>query len=150
MLTKWLNCYCPRWNAFQRCSQFVMSFFLWSRIWSWWEWREKPVGTDTDGTPAGGLWLRPRFCWIPVGTRGSSSCCFKTKISNPPPKHSSYHIIYRFCSEMSLEPVSSFTAVQACKFGFQSPIGRTHSWRFSFKNAHEVTGDTQAFRHILV
>ena len=46
-------------NAFERCSQFVLSFFLGSRSWSWWEWRERPVGTDTDGTPTGEVWLRP-------------------------------------------------------------------------------------------
>ena len=63
---------------------------------------------------------------LDIGIRGSSSC-FKTKISNPPPTYSSYHTIYRFCGEMSLQPVSAFTAVQVCKVGFQPPIGRTHS-----------------------
>ena len=40
--------------------------------------------------------------------------------------------------------VSDVSYRAACKVGFQPPIGRTHSWRFSFfvKNAHEVTGDT--------
>ena len=56
------NCYCPRWNAFERCSQFVCLFFLSSCSWSWWEWREIRVGTGTDVTPAGGVWLRPTVC----------------------------------------------------------------------------------------
>ena len=34
-------------------------FFWWSHSWSSWDWRERPVGTDADGTLAGGVWLRP-------------------------------------------------------------------------------------------
>ena len=33
------------------------------------------------------------------------------------------------------------------KVGFQPPIDRTHSWRFSFQNVHDVAGDTQPFWH---
>ena len=63
---------------------------------------------------------------LDIGTRESSSW-LKTKISNPPREYSIYHIVYRFCSRFSLQPVSSFTADQACNGGFQPPIGRTHS-----------------------
>ena len=69
MWKNYLYCYCPRWNTFERSSQFVLSFFLWSRSWSWWEWRERPVRTDTDGTPAGEFWLRPRL-WCRQGISG--------------------------------------------------------------------------------
>ena len=47
-------------------SRVVLSLFClplsWSRSWSRWEWWERPVGTSTDGTPTGAVWLRPRLC----------------------------------------------------------------------------------------
>ena len=66
-------------------SLFRLSVWLSSRSRSWWGWRERPVGTDIHGTPAGGFWLRLRFCSLSV--HGSLSYRFITKISNPPRKH---------------------------------------------------------------
>ena len=60
-------CYCPESMECTRSLFSVCSVFsMWSHSWSWWEWRERPVVTDADGTPAGRFWLRPGL-WCKQG-----------------------------------------------------------------------------------
>ena len=54
-------CYCPRWNAFERCSQFVLSFFFVKS-------QLELMGATRETSrhrhrrhPDGGFWLRPRL-----------------------------------------------------------------------------------------
>ena len=57
-----------------RCIRALLSvclaFLLSSCSWSWWEWRERRVGTCTDVTPPGGVWVRSTVCVLAIGIRG--------------------------------------------------------------------------------
>ena len=68
----WLNTtsYCSNWlllpsmKCIRALFSVCLSFFLWSRSWSWCECGERSVGTGTDGTPAGGVWLGLNVCFF--------------------------------------------------------------------------------------
>ena len=62
------------------------------------------VGTDaTDGTPTGGFWLRPRFCWLLVLV-GRRHGVLRRKSATLLQNTVGYHINNHFCSAISLQP----------------------------------------------
>ena len=67
----WFHGYYPRWNELEKLVLSLLVFFKWSRrSWSWWAWRDKSVGTGTDGAPTGGggflCWASVRWLSVPL------------------------------------------------------------------------------------
>ena len=62
-----------------------LSFFCEVAV-TWWECGERPVGTSTDGTPAGGVWLRLNVCFLSLENQEQHTA----RASRLIVKHSSY------------------------------------------------------------
>ena len=58
-----------------------LSYFLRSRNWSWCEFGERPVGTSTDGTPAGEVWLRLNICFFPLENQEQKARASRSRAS---------------------------------------------------------------------